>query len=346
MNDLRDRLHELADGYARTTQPPGPAAARRRGRWRRRRTVGGLVLAGLLVIVASVGLVPLLKGLQTPRPVAPTPAPAPVQRPRSTAWFQATYLPSGLRLVSQSERPAIRSGPFRRVAQSFRLVKGDGEFTVSVHPDLQQLDVARQVRTYPTVRVVRIRGHQGLLFPRRPDNSYAGLIWEERPGLVMQVLGSQGVADQLLLDVAAGLLIEGTPAAKVAITVGPRPPGWIRVGQGTRWPTMGENLMVLPRSHHQAFDQGRRGPFAKLEITETRGRYGPLRSADKPKLVPETKREAVMVHGYPALLDHDPANHFLEVAWREPGGIELAVRADDELGRRQLLAVAEGLRQP
>jgi hypothetical protein len=23
-----------------------------------------------------------------------------------------------------------------------------------------------------------------------------------------------------------------------------------------------------------------------------------------------------MVHGYPALLDHDPVNHFLEVTWR------------------------------
>jgi hypothetical protein len=346
MNELRDRLQELADGYASTSRAPGPAAARRRGRWRWRRTVGGLVLAGLLVIAASLGLVPVLQGRQTPTPVAPPPAPAPVQVPRSTAWFQATYLPGGLRLVSQSERPAIRSGPFRRVAQSFRLVKGNGEFTVSVHPDLQQLDVARELRTYPTVRVVPVRGHQGLLFPRRPDSFYTGLIWEEHPGLVMQVLGSQGVADQLLLDVAAGLRIVDTPAAKVAITVGPRPPGWIRVGGETRWPTLGENLMVLPRSHQQAFDQGRRGTTADLVITETRGQHGPLRSADKTKFVPETRREAVMVHGYPALLDHDPVNHFLEVTWREPGGIELTVHAKENLSRRQLLAVAEGLRQP
>jgi hypothetical protein len=53
-----------------------------------------------------------------------------------------------------------------------------------------------------------------------------------------------------------------------------------------------------------------------------------------------------MVHGYPALLDHDPANHFLEVTWREPGGIELVVHVKEELGRRQLLAIAEGLQQP
>jgi hypothetical protein len=346
MNELRDRLQELADGYARTSRAPGPAAAHRRGRWRRRRTIGGLVLAGLLVITASLGLVPALRGLPTSTPVAPPPAPAPVQVPRSTAWFQATYLPGGLRLVSQSERAVHRLGPPVRGAQSFRLVKGDGEFTVSIHPDLQRLEVARELRTYPAVRVVSVRGHQGLLFPHRPDNFYNGVIWEERPGLVVQVLGSQGVADQLLLDVAAGLRITQTPAGTVAITVGPRPPGWIKVGRGTKWPASGDYMTVLPRSHKQLFDQGRRGTDAELVITETRGQYGPLRSADKPKFVPVTRRVAVTVHGYPALLDHDPINHFLEVTWREPGGIELTVHAKEDLGRRQLLAIAEGLQQP
>jgi hypothetical protein len=81
-------------------------------------------------------------------------------------------------------------------------------------------------------------------------------------------------------------------------------------------------------------------------ITETRGQFGPLRSANKPKLLSVTKREAVTVHGYPALLDHDPINHSLEVTWREPGGIELVVHAKEDLGRRQLLAIAEGLGQP
>ena len=50
----------------------------------------------------------------------------------------------------------------------------------------------------------------------------------------MQVLGFQGVADQLLLDVAAGLRIIETPAATVAITVGPRPPAGSKVGPGTK----------------------------------------------------------------------------------------------------------------
>lgn len=81
-------------------------------------------------------------------------------------------------------------------------------------------------------------------------------------------------------------------------------------------------------------------------ITETCDQYGPLRSTDKPKLVPVTRREAVTVHSYAALLDHDPINHFLEITWREPGGIELIVHAKEEFGRRQLLAIAVGLRQP
>ena len=198
---------------------------------------------------------------------------------------------------------------------------------MSVHADLQRLEVARELRTHPTVRVVPVRGHQGLLFPRRPDNFYNGVIWEERPGVVVQVLGSKGVADQLLLDVAAGLGITETASGTVVITVGPRPPGWIKVGRGTRWPALGDYLTVLPRSHQQLFDKARGGTDAELVITETRGQYGPLRSADKRRLVPETRREAVTVHGYPALLDYDPINHFLEVTWREPGGIELTVHA-------------------
>jgi hypothetical protein len=350
MNALRDRLQELADGYARSIHPPGPAAARRRGRQRRRRAVAGVILAGLLVVAGSVGLLPALKLPRPSQPVGPRPTPTPVQVPRFTTWFRATYLPGGFRLVGELERPAQRGGPPIRGAQAFRLVnrlvKGNGEFTVSVNPSLRHLDVTRERRTYPTVRVVQVRGHAGLLFPRRPDNFYTGLTWEERPGLVMQVLGSQGLPDRMLLDVAEGLRIVGTAGGNVTITVGPRPPGWIRVGRGTRWATIGDYLTVLPRSHHLVFNTGRGAERSKLVVTETRGQYGPLRSADKRKLVPDTRREAVTVHGYPALLDHDPVNHFLEVTWREPGGIELSVRADEQLGRREVLAVAEGLRQP
>jgi hypothetical protein len=119
--------------------------------------------------------------------------------------------------------------------------------------------VAGELRTYPTLRVVAVRGHQGLLFPLCQDNEHNGVIWEECPGVVVQVLGFQGVADQLLLDVAAGSGITQTPAGTVAITVGTRPPGWIKV-RGTKGQAIGEYLTVLPRSHRQYFDQGRTAP--------------------------------------------------------------------------------------
>jgi hypothetical protein len=342
MNELRDRLQELADGYARAATAPGPAAARRRGRQRRRRAVAGVALAGVLAAAAGVGLLPALRAPRPAQPVAP-PTPAPV--PRSTAWFQPTHLPDGFRPTGENERPVVRLGPPIPGVQSFRLVKGDGEFAVSVHPDLRRLDVAREARTYPAVRVVQVRGHDGLLFPLRPDNFYTGLIWEERPGLVVQVLGSQGVPDRMLLDVAEGLRIMQPAGGKVVITVGPRPPGWIRVGRGTRWPAAGDYTAVLPRSHVASFHKGP-GERPFLVVSETRDRFGPLRPEDRPKRLPTVERTWVRVHGHPALFEHDPVNRMMTVTWREPGGIELTVEADQRLGRRELLAVAEGLRQP
>jgi hypothetical protein len=162
----------------------------------------------------------------------------------------------------------------------------------------------------------------------------------------LQVLGREGVPDQMLRDVAQGLRIVGTAGGTVKVTAGP-PPGWVRAGQQVGLPTAGDYLRVLPRRHEEIFTKGpgqRRAP--SFVIAEVRGRYGPLRSADKPRHLPETTRESVRVRGYPALLDHDPANRVLEVTWREPGGIELSVKADEGLGRREVLAIAEGLRQP
>jgi hypothetical protein len=305
--------------------------------------VAGVVLAGLLAAAWGVGLLPALRAPRPAQPVAPT---TPVPVPRATAWFRPTHVPDGYRPTGEHERPVVRLGPPIPGVQSFRLVKGDGEFAVSVHPDLRELDVAREARTYPTVRVVRVRGRDGLLFPYRPSNFSSGLIWEERPGVVVQVLGSQGVRDPMLLEVAAGLRIAPLAGGRVEITVGPRPPGWIRVGQGTRWPVAsGDYQAVLPRSHVLVFHKGP-GERPYLVVSETRDRFGPLRPEDRPKRLPNVSRTWVRVHGHPALFEHDPVNRMLTVTWREPGGIELSVEADERLGRRELLAVAEGLRQP
>ena len=74
------------------------------------------------------------------------------------------------------------------------------------------------------------------------------------------MIGFQGVADQVLVDVAVGLGITETPAGTVVITVGPRPPGWIKVGAGAKEVAIGEYMTVLPRSHRQYFDQGVTAP--------------------------------------------------------------------------------------
>lgn len=243
-----------------------------------------------------------------------------------------------------------RLGPPLPAAQSFRTRHGNGQVTVGINPDLQQLDVAREVRTYPTVRVVPVRGRSGLLFPRRPGNFYAGLTWEERPGLVVQVIAREGTPDQLLLDIAQGLQIRSRPTAPVTITVGPLPQGWVRVPAAER-PIPAGNLLVLPRSHHQVFTKGR-NERPQFVIIETRDQHDPSKATDQDGLVPNSRREPVTVHGHPATLLSTPGNqgipatHELAVIWREPGGIELIVLADDSISRGQLLAIAHGLRQP
>jgi hypothetical protein len=345
MDDLRDRLQELADGYARTASSPGPAAAHRRGHSRRRRTAALVVLAGVVAVAVAAGLVPTL---QATRPARPQPRPAPtLQPPGSTAWFRPTHVPSGYRRVVDKEWVVERLGPPLPGAKAFRKVQGNGVIGVSVNPDLQQLDVARELRTYPTVRAVRVRGHTGLLFPRRPGTFYTGVTWQERQGLVAQVIGSQGVPDRMLLSVAEGLRIVQTPAATIAITVATLPNGWVRDNNTA----VVSYMSVLPRSHHQVFTKGR-GERPQFVVIETRDQFGPATAVDLDGYVPGARRVPVTVHGHPATLLYaprnttDPAMHELAISWREPGGIELVVLADYQVSRRQILAIAQGLQQP
>jgi hypothetical protein len=343
--------HELRQLFGRIEDAPWPGEPEAFDQFlhrkrRRGRVMAAAAVAGVLVVVAVVGLLPALKTSPT-EPLGPRPIPGPAP-PRSTAWFKATYLPAGFQLTRAIEEPPNRIGlGFLPTAQSFRKVKGNGEFAVSVNPYLQQLDIARVVRTYPTVRVVQVRGHTGLLFPLPSGNqhdvllSHNGLIWQERPNIVVQVLGSQGVPDQLLFDVAEGLRrIVVTRSGKVAITVGPRPPGWIRLARGG---TSGDSMTVLPRSHSQQFSKAR-DVHPTLVVTEIRDQYGPLRIP--PQNPDVTSESFVGVHGHPTTLLHDPSNHKLTLIWREPGGIELQIQADQTIGRRQLLAIAQGLQQP
>jgi hypothetical protein len=342
--------HELRQLFGRIEDAPWPGEPEAfdqflRRKRRRGRVLAAAAVAGVLIVVAVVGLLPALWTSPT-EPLGPQPIPGPPP-PQSTAWFKPTYLPPGFPRTRALEQPPSPIGrPFLPTAQSFRDAKGHGQFTVSVNPYLQQLDINRVVHTYPTVRVVQVRGHPGVLFPRPPSGysrvfAHNGLIWQERPGLVMQVLGSEGASDQLLMDVAESLRrIVDTPSGKVAITVGPRPPGWHRIARGG---TFADSMSVLPRSYSQRFSRPH-DEVPTLVITETRDQYGPLRLP--PQNVDTTRESFVGVRGHPTTLLHDPSNHKLTLIWREPGGIELQIEADDTLGRRQLLAIAEGLKQP
>jgi hypothetical protein len=318
---------------------------------RRGRVLAATAVAGVLVAVAVVGLLPALKSPTEPLGPQPIPGPPP---PRSTAWFKATYVPPGFQLTRANEEPPNWVGRgFLPTAQSFRNAKGAGHFTVSVNPYIQQLDIDRVQRTYPTVRVVQVRGHPGVLFPLPPGSQqgqqrylerlllHNGLIWQERPGIVIQILGSTGLPDQDLFNVAEGLRrIAVTRSGKVAITVGPRPPGWRRLARGG---TDLDSMTVLPRSYSQQFSKARNHPVT-LVITETRDQYGPLKIPSQN--VDATRESFVGVRGHPTTLLHDPSNHKLTLIWREPGGIELQIDADETIGRNQLLAIAEGLQQP
>jgi hypothetical protein len=78
MNDLRERLQELAEGAARQGRTPGPQAALRRGRRRRLRLAGGTAtLLALVLLAATVGA-DRLSGVHQLAPLAP---PSTAERP-------------------------------------------------------------------------------------------------------------------------------------------------------------------------------------------------------------------------------------------------------------------------
>ncbi len=220
-------------------------------------------------------------------------------------------------------------------ARSFRGPHG-GELTVSVNPRLDALDVAREARSYPTVRVVRVRRSAGLLFPARSGNLMSGLTWLEQPGVVAQVAGLN-VPDAELLRVAAGLRIT-TAHGQPTIAVGALPVGWRPTKPGKPAEVAeGANELVLPRTYIQRFEQAdaNQGPW--FAVFETRDRYGRL---------PARPHPSASVHGHPAVVTRDALNHKITITWREPGGIELSVSGDQRIGQRTLLAIAQGLRQP
>jgi len=150
---------------------------------------------------------------------------------------------------------------------------------------------------------------------------------------VAQVAGLN-VPDAELLRVAPGLRIT-TARGQPTIAVGALPTGWRPAEPGK--PAAGAYELVLPRSHIQRFEQADPNQGPSFAVFETRDRYGPL---------PSRPRPSASVHGHPAVVTRDARNHRVTITWREPGGIELSVSGDQRIGERELLAIAQGLRQP
>jgi hypothetical protein len=74
MTELQDRLEALAAAYRDAARPPGPSAARRRGRQRRRYQVGAASLLAVALIAAGVTLGSQLKASR-PSTVPPATSP-------------------------------------------------------------------------------------------------------------------------------------------------------------------------------------------------------------------------------------------------------------------------------
>ena len=111
MNDVRERLHELADAAARHGTTTGPEAAIRRGRQRRRR-IAGVVAAALAVAVAVgsgvTGRLAIQEDLPATAPVnslpplpkldvrSGSPAPPAEEKAAATLMAQVRRCPAGL----------------------------------------------------------------------------------------------------------------------------------------------------------------------------------------------------------------------------------------------------------
>jgi len=72
MTELEERLRRLAEEGARQAHPPGVEAAVRRGRLRRRRLVGAVGLALVVLLAGGLGVQDLLRPSSI-QPVAPAP---------------------------------------------------------------------------------------------------------------------------------------------------------------------------------------------------------------------------------------------------------------------------------
>jgi hypothetical protein len=117
MTELEERLRRFAEEGARQAYPPGVAAAVRRGRLRRRRLVGAVGLALVVLLAGGLGVQDLLRPSSI-QPVAPAPpqpvAPAPPRTLPPVICVRGVCVAIGGSLPSL---PGVEPVPGRVIAQ-------------------------------------------------------------------------------------------------------------------------------------------------------------------------------------------------------------------------------------
>jgi hypothetical protein len=270
-----------------------------------------------------------------------------------TSWFRPTYLPAGYASTTVNEF-TVALGPKAPQAQAFAdpttggMGRTDVAVVVSVNPNLRRFDPDREARRYPDVAVVTVRGRRALLVPARPGGirTSSGVTWQERDGLVLQVIGAN-VADADLLRVAEGVEVGGTGAAPT-LRVTWAPAGFQRQPENGIG-TFLSHEVVVPRGYAQTFAPaaaaGAAAPAERtIHVMEMRDQAGGGAGGHGAGSSPAAA--GATVHGNPAVLSHDAAARTMTLTWAELGGVGLFVTVPERLGEEELHKIAEGLAQP
>ena len=109
MDDLRDRLAELAERAAREARGPGAAATLRRARARRRWTAGGRVALSLLLVLGLGFLTSRLLADRESPPQITTPPPDATPQQASPLWTAEAAAPGRSSRGSADRRPPVTS---------------------------------------------------------------------------------------------------------------------------------------------------------------------------------------------------------------------------------------------
>jgi hypothetical protein len=304
--------------------------------------VGAAVAALLpiLVVVRTHRSPSVVHVTQTPSTLAPAPT-------RPTGRFVPTYLPHGLRLVTEAESasPPFGGGPPGRSRTYDNAAGGNGDvITTSLATDAAALDVRSEVAHYPGARSVEIQGHDALFLPPVAARSGWVVAWAPAPGQLAQVLvnaaarpdagAPTGLGDQDVLALADALRIPELDDTPLPAGFAPRrggssdshampppvPRNWTATYSDVD-PAPGDATGIAPNAANR---------HSVSITTSWRSELSPGAPAGR-------------IRGHDALAPSAPEG-YRSLEWEERAGLQVVVtgeRVDDA----QLRRVAEGLRE-